>query len=135
MTYTPRSCHIIKWADFSGFGFDLLAEKRRAGHYISEIDENSPAKSAGLKENDRVIEVNGSNIEHEYHNQVVMMIKAGGDETKLLVVDTETDNHYKRRGITVSSSMSETKFLLSNRSFHNSSKWLFMLQNSSYSLV
>ena len=39
------------------------------------------------------------NIEGMRHAEVVAFIKKGGDETWLLVVDPETDEHFKRRGV------------------------------------
>lgn len=115
MTFHPRVCHVIKWPDFPGYGFNLHAEKERGGQYIGKIDDNSPAQDAGLREHDRIIEVNNVNIENETHQQVIGRIKAGGDETKLLVVDKEADAYYKSRGITVTSSMPEVQFLQTTR--------------------
>lgn len=82
-----RSCHIIKRDDFDGYGFNLHAEKGKPGQYIGKVDDNSPAESAGLKQGDRIIEVNGVNIGNETHKQVVQRIKAIADEVRLLVVD------------------------------------------------
>lgn len=46
-----------------------------------------------------VFQVNGTNIEGMRHADVVAFIKKGGDETWLLVVDPETDAHFKKRGV------------------------------------
>jgi len=43
--------------------------------------------------------VNGVNIEGMRHAEVVAFVKKGGDETWLLVVDPDTDEHFKRRGV------------------------------------
>lgn len=67
---SPRLCHIAKWPDFDGYGFNLHADKSRPGQYIGKVDENSPADVAGLCEGDRIIEVNGVNISNENHKQV-----------------------------------------------------------------
>ncbi|XP_071104643.1 membrane-associated guanylate kinase, WW and PDZ domain-containing protein 2-like isoform X2 [Haliotis cracherodii] len=91
----PRLCHLLKWPDFNGYGFNLHAEKGKAGQYIGKVDDGSPAQAAGLKDGDRIVEVNGVNIGNENHQQVVSRVKAGGEETRLLVVDNETDQHYK----------------------------------------
>lgn len=115
MTFHPRQCHVMKWPDFQGYGFNLHAEKERGGQYIGKIDDNSPAQDAGLREHDRIIEVNNVNIENETHQEVIGRIKAGGNETKLLVVDKEADAYYKSRGITVTSSMPEVQFLQTSR--------------------
>ena len=58
----PRLCHLVKRADFAGYGFNLHAEKARPGQYIGTVDPDSPADLAGLKEGDRIVEVNGVNI-------------------------------------------------------------------------
>jgi sodium/hydrogen exchange regulatory cofactor NHE-RF2 len=51
------------------------------------VDPGSPAEQSGLREGDRIIEVNGTNIAHENHKQVVERIKAIANETRLLVID------------------------------------------------
>lgn len=45
------------------------------------------------------LQVNGVNIEGMRHTEVVAFIKKGGDETWLLVVDPDTDEHFKKRGV------------------------------------
>lgn len=93
----PRLCHIVRTE--TGYGFNLHSDRSRPGQYIRSLDPGSPADQAGLKPQDRLIEVNGVNIEGMRHSEVVSFIKKIGDETWLLVVDPETDEHYKRRGI------------------------------------
>jgi hypothetical protein len=102
--YLARLCHITKWPDFQGYGFNLHAERDRTGQYIGTIDDGSPAQAAGLQEGDRIIEVNDTNIESESHRQVIERVKAGGNQTKLLVVDTEADEYFKKNGISISGS-------------------------------
>lgn len=55
--FEARLCHVSKRADFDGYGFNLHAEKGRAGQFIGKVDEGSPAESAGLRQGDRIIEV------------------------------------------------------------------------------
>lgn len=50
------------------------------------------------------VQVNGVNIEGMRHAEVVAFIKRGGDEIHLLVVDPDTDEHFKKLGITPGSS-------------------------------
>lgn len=87
VVHTSRLCHVIKVADFDGYGFNLHAEKGKQGQYIGKVDDASPAERAGLKQGDRIIEVNGVNIGNETHKQVVQRIKAIASEVQLLVVD------------------------------------------------
>lgn len=82
----PRLCHVIKVDSFDGYGFNLHAEKGKPGQFIGKVDEGSPAETAGLKQGDRIIEVNGVNIANENHKQVVQRIKTLPDQTRLLVV-------------------------------------------------
>lgn len=91
--FEPRLCHVSKRAGFDGYGFNLHAEKGRPGQYIGKVDENSPAESSGLRQGDRIIEVNGSSIGSETHKQVVERIKGIQDHTKLLVIDPKADIH------------------------------------------
>lgn len=107
----PRLSHLIKWVDFDGYGFNLHAEKSRSGQFIGKVDEDSPAQHAGLREGDRIIEVNGVNIAQENHRQVVERIKSIPNETKLLVVDEEADKWYKERKIVVKSTQSNVIFM------------------------
>lgn len=59
----PRKCHLRKWADYEGYGFNLHADKANNLHFIGEVDEGSPAKLGGLRPGDRLVEVNGVNID------------------------------------------------------------------------
>uniref|UniRef100_A0AAG5DJW9 PDZ domain-containing protein n=1 Tax=Anopheles atroparvus TaxID=41427 RepID=A0AAG5DJW9_ANOAO len=89
--YEARLCHVVKRPDFDGYGFNLHAEKGRPGQYIGKVDDASPAEGAGLRQGDRIIEVNGTNITTETHKKVVELIKAVPNETRLLVIDPRAD--------------------------------------------
>jgi Na(+)/H(+) exchange regulatory cofactor NHE-RF1 len=96
-----RLCHLKKWKDFNGYGFNLHAERSKSIHYIGKVDNNSPAEKAGLKEGDRIVEVNYNNISNENHKQVVKRIRQGleingifyEEEVILLVSDKETEEN------------------------------------------
>lgn len=91
LKYEARLCHVVKRADFDGYGFNLHAEKGRPGQYIGKVDDGSPAESAGLRQGDRILEVNGTNITTETHKKVVELIKAVPNETRLLVIDPRAE--------------------------------------------
>ncbi|XP_049600424.1 Na(+)/H(+) exchange regulatory cofactor NHE-RF2 isoform X2 [Syngnathus scovelli] len=93
----PRLCHLVR-AD-TGYGFNLHSHRSRPGQYIRSLDTGSPADQAGLRPQDRIVEVNGVNIEGMRHSEVVAFIKKGGDETWLLVVDPDADDYFKMKGI------------------------------------
>lgn len=86
-----RLCHVIKSDNFDGYGFNLHAEKGKPGQYIGKVDEGSPAEVAGLRQGDRILEVNDCSIRNENHKQVVQRIKALLGETKLLVIDPDDE--------------------------------------------
>lgn len=101
-----RLCHLKKWPHFQGYGFNLHAERSKMGQHIGKVDLDSPSDSAGLKEGDRIIEVNNVNISNENHQQVVKRIRNGfldehtgqtfTEQVILLVVDTKADQYYKK---------------------------------------
>lgn len=107
----PRLCHLIKWPDFDGYGFNLHAERSKPGQFIGKIDDASPAQLAGLREGDRIVEVNGVNINNENHCQVVERIKSKPNETKLLVVDVQADLYYKERELVIKSNQSNVVYI------------------------
>ncbi|NXS95677.1 NHRF1 protein, partial [Jacana jacana] len=90
----PRLCCMKKGPN--GYGFNLHSDKTRPGQYVRAVDPNSPAEASGLAPQDRIIEVNGVCMEGKQHADVVAAIKAGGEETKLLVVDALTDEFFKK---------------------------------------
>ncbi|MBN3286498.1 NHRF2 protein, partial [Polyodon spathula] len=94
----PRLCVLIRGE--TGYGFNLHSEKSKPGQYIRSVDTGSPADKAGLKTQDRLIEVNGVNIEELKHSEVVAFIKSSGEEARLLVVDQEADEYFKKLGVT-----------------------------------
>ncbi|XP_045317866.1 Na(+)/H(+) exchange regulatory cofactor NHE-RF2 isoform X6 [Leopardus geoffroyi] len=94
----PRLCHLRKGPQ--GYGFNLHSDKSRPGQYIRSVDPGSPAAHSGLRAQDRLIEVNGQNVEGLRHAEVVSSIKAREDEARLLVVDPETDEHFRRLRVT-----------------------------------
>lgn len=110
-TVYARLCHIVKWEDFDGYGFNLHAEKGKNGQYIGKVDDGSPSQAAGLKQGDRIVEVNEINIANETHKQVVERIKAFPNETKLLVVDHEADEYFRANNIIVKGTMANVKVI------------------------
>lgn len=66
--YKPRLCHIKRGPN--GYGFHLHGEKGKFGQMIRKIEADSPAAQSGLKQGDRVVAVNGQNVENCTHQQV-----------------------------------------------------------------
>ncbi|CAI9621809.1 unnamed protein product [Staurois parvus] len=96
--YRPRLCTMKKGQN--GYGFNLHSDKSHPGQYIRAVDPDSPAEQAGLLPKDRIIEVNGESMVGKHHGEVVSAIKAGGEETTMLVVDPETDQYFQECHVT-----------------------------------
>ena len=64
----PRLCVMAKGDN--GYGFHLHGEKGKSGQFIRKVEPGSPAEAAGLRAGDRVVAVNGVNVEKETHHQV-----------------------------------------------------------------
>ncbi|XP_062976317.1 Na(+)/H(+) exchange regulatory cofactor NHE-RF1 [Elgaria multicarinata webbii] len=90
----PRLCQMKKGPN--GYGFNLHSDKNKPGQYVRAVDPDSPAESSGLLPQDRIIEVNGVCMEGKQHSDVVSAIRSGGDDTKLLVVDSLADDFFKK---------------------------------------
>lgn len=93
LPHQPRVVVITKGSD--GYGFYLKAGSEHKGQIIKDVEAGSPAEAAGLKNNDLVVAVNGESVEGLDHDSVVEMIRKGGDQTRLLVVDKEADSIYR----------------------------------------
>lgn len=131
---TVRLCMLRTWPQhFDGYGFNLHAEKSKpvngnvgsglpfsGGQYVGKVDRGSPAESAGLREGDRIVQVEGVDIEGEPHSKVVARIKKGSasddagetndsdnsvSRCSILVVDRRADTYYKEHNIKVHSNM------------------------------
>ena len=94
--------YLYKVDDFDGYGFNLCKIKGREGQFISNIELGSPADRGGLREGDRLVEVNGENIENKSHKKVVKRIKELKGEVSLLLVDSACDDYLRKQKIKLS---------------------------------
>lgn len=96
---------VMKRAE-GGYGFNLHGERNvQAGQSISAVDDGSEAQKAGLRVGDKVIEVNGMNIENMSHGDVVKRIKMNSHEVTMLVCDHITEAYLKQEGRPVTADM------------------------------
>lgn len=68
MGLRPRLCFLVRTE--RGYGFHLHGDKTRGGQFIRRVEPGSSADLAGLQPGDRLVEVNGENVENESHHQV-----------------------------------------------------------------
>ncbi|XP_062430724.1 Na(+)/H(+) exchange regulatory cofactor NHE-RF3 [Rhea pennata] len=91
----PRICKMVKGP--SGFGFNLNVIKNKPGLFVSEIQNNGPADTAGLKDNDFLVEVNGVNVMNEPYEKVVTRVQDSGDELTLLVCSKDAYEYLQQQ--------------------------------------
>ncbi|CAL9690105.1 unnamed protein product [Knipowitschia caucasica] len=93
LPHHPRIADMTRGSD--GYGFLLKEEDNLAGHFIRDIERGSPADRAGLMDMDRLVAVDGGEVDCLSHEQVVDCIRMCGRQCSLLVVDKETEKMYK----------------------------------------
>ncbi|CAI5644474.1 unnamed protein product [Oreochromis niloticus] len=87
-TPIPRSC-ILKREDGEFYGFHLRVERGRQGHIIRNVVSGGVAERSGLRDGDRLLEVNNCYIDDVPHPEVARKIKISGHQLCLLVLDGE----------------------------------------------
>ncbi|NXU50307.1 NHRF3 protein, partial [Turnix velox] len=106
VNHKPRLCKMVKGP--SGFGFSLNMIKNKPGLFISEVVQNhGPADTAGVQNNDFLVEVNGVNVTDESYEKVVARIKDTGDRLTLLVCSKDAYKHYQGQNIPITASMAD----------------------------
>ncbi|RNA38506.1 lin-7 -like protein [Brachionus plicatilis] len=81
----PRVVELPKTAE--GLGFNVMGGKEQHSPiYISRIIPGGVAdQHGGLKRGDQLLSVNGVNVENEYHEKAVELLKAAVGSVKLIV--------------------------------------------------
>uniref|UniRef100_A0A3B4AAK4 PDZ domain-containing protein n=1 Tax=Periophthalmus magnuspinnatus TaxID=409849 RepID=A0A3B4AAK4_9GOBI len=103
----PKLCYLVK--NNSGYGFSLRSVKGKQGLYMTEVIPGGVADQAGVRLNDRLLEVNGEDM--ETHDQAVEKIKSAGGALLFLLVDEETERHYQSKHIKIGAWLATTKYL------------------------
>lgn len=83
----------------NGYGFHLHGEKGKTGQFIRLVEPDSPSETSGLRAGDRLVFVNGENVESESHQQVVSRIRATPGKLELIVVDLDTEQLLKKHNM------------------------------------
>lgn len=105
----PRLCYVEKGPD--GFDIQLCSPEGVKGPFTLSIQHGGGAEKGGLQMDDRIIEVNGVNIEDCTHFQVAKKIKESGDSVTFLVADQKTEAYYREKGIKIIPAMACFKHL------------------------
>ncbi|XP_021178501.2 Na(+)/H(+) exchange regulatory cofactor NHE-RF3 isoform X1 [Fundulus heteroclitus] len=119
-TPKPKLCYLVKSS--SGFGFSLRSVRGEQGLFMTEVLPGGVADNAGVRNEDRLLEVNGENIENSTHDEVVEKIKLGGKNVMFLLVDKETDRLYRNKKAKIGAWSPTVKFLPQQPHFINMTK-------------
>lgn len=101
-SFTVRLCHIK--SKNHDYGFNLASKKFDLCKNVGRVEFNSSAHSAGLRQGDRIIEINNKNVSNLGYEDIVKLLKEGlrkenrvyANEILLLVVDKYTDEYLKK---------------------------------------
>lgn len=105
----PKLCYMVKSS--SGYGFSIRSVKDEEGLFMTAVIQGGVADRAGVNVNDRLLEVNGENVEGSTHDQVVDKIRLGGSSIMFLLVDEETDRHYQSKRMKIGAWLATAKYL------------------------
>ncbi|KAJ6662734.1 hypothetical protein lerEdw1_011374 [Lerista edwardsae] len=105
----PQFCYLVKKGN--SYGFSLKSTEGQKGLFIIDLSPRGPAAKAGVRPNDRLIEVNGENVENDTHEEVVEKVRRSGDRVMFLLSSTETDQYYSRHKMQLKREMATLKFL------------------------
>lgn len=128
--FVPRLSKVRLFGHNKTFGFNLetlliapsssLVSANRAAahqsyaHIIVKLERESPAYAAGLRKGDRIIELDGINVEAENEKQVgdrIFQAFVDQKQLTLFVVDPETDHYFKSRCIKLHSMLPIVKHI------------------------
>ncbi|NXX42630.1 NHRF3 protein, partial [Tricholaema leucomelas] len=103
--HKPRICKMVKGP--SGFGFSLNMIKNKPGLFINEVQTQGPADTAGVENDDFLVEVNGVNVINESYDKVVARIQGSGDRLTLLVCSKDAYTYFQSQNIPITASMAD----------------------------
>ncbi|XP_068457884.1 Na(+)/H(+) exchange regulatory cofactor NHE-RF3 [Clinocottus analis] len=105
----PKLCFLVKSS--SAYGFSIRSNKGEQGLFMTEVIQGSVADKAGVSVHDRLLEINGENVEGFTHDQVLDAIKQAGSSIMFLLVDEETDKHYQNQHMKIGAWLATAKHL------------------------
>uniref|UniRef100_A0A8D0H0Y8 NHERF family PDZ scaffold protein 4 n=1 Tax=Sphenodon punctatus TaxID=8508 RepID=A0A8D0H0Y8_SPHPU len=101
----PRLCHVIK--DKGGFGFSISAPEGVKGTFRLSVTRDGPADKAGVPSGSWLLELNGASVRNWTYPQLTRKLKQSGSKATLLVLDAESEEFYRLRGLKVTAAMAD----------------------------
>ncbi|NXF87166.1 NHRF3 protein, partial [Eubucco bourcierii] len=105
----PRLCYLVK--EERGYGFSLKSTEGQKGMFLVELSPGGAAAKAGVQDNDRLIEINGENVENNTHQEVVAKVKKSENHVVFLLSNEETDCYYKSQKMVLSKESANLQLL------------------------
>ncbi|KFQ23162.1 Na(+)/H(+) exchange regulatory cofactor NHE-RF3, partial [Merops nubicus] len=105
----PRLCYLVK--EEKGYGFSLKTTEGQRGLFIVELSSQGAAAKAGVQNNDRLIEINGKNVENDTHEEVVEKVKKSENHVMFLLSNEETDHYYTSQKMVLSKENASLRLL------------------------
>ncbi|CAF0919903.1 unnamed protein product, partial [Brachionus calyciflorus] len=68
----PRLCHLLTWPKYDGYGFYVAYTND--GCYVKNVEPNSPAQLGGLRDYDRIIEIDNKAITNSSDKNTIMKL-------------------------------------------------------------
>ncbi|XP_060769428.1 NHERF family PDZ scaffold protein 4b isoform X2 [Neoarius graeffei] len=84
----PRVC-VLKREEGEHFGFHLRLEQGRPGHVIRQVELFGVAEKSGLRDGDRLLEVNEQFVDDVEHMEVARRVYMSGPQLCLLLLRSE----------------------------------------------
>ncbi|XP_037552833.1 Na(+)/H(+) exchange regulatory cofactor NHE-RF2-like [Nematolebias whitei] len=88
LSIVPRMCH-LKRLDGQSFGFQLYLDPSSQCFEIQDVEPSSPAKYSGVRDGDKLLEVNEKDVVNMDFDRVVKKIQSCGLDLFLLVLKKE----------------------------------------------
>ncbi|CBY08056.1 unnamed protein product [Oikopleura dioica] len=94
---------LVTLKDNNGYGFFL--QDKDGDHFLTDVEEGEAAQLAGIRDNDRIVQVNNKSVEGAKHSVVVDLIRLHTDKVTFLVCDKECDDYYKARDVKITKAL------------------------------
>ena len=79
----PRLCQLMRFNKNVAWGFSMTTSGQ--WHIINRVAKNGAAENAGIRQNDRVLEINNEPVDGLTHEQTVQMVRHANLTLSLLV--------------------------------------------------
>ena len=84
----PRLCHLLTWSFYDGYGFCVAYNNE--GCFVKNVEPDSPAQLGGLRDYDRIIEINGKAVNPKDRDYIAKLINKHKVEAKSATLKSQS---------------------------------------------